>query len=131
MAANLQPLFLGTPFLSQASLTTANTARDGTGTIVSVFTAGANGSRPGAVKACGIGANTAGLVSFFINNSVAWFYWTSLVVVATTPSATVRPWEDYIDPEELEQLVLQSGWKIGAAPTQTENFNVFAYAGSY
>ena len=51
MAANTTPIFTLTPNCPTASLgTTANTASDGSGTLVTLFTAGANGSLVDSVK---------------------------------------------------------------------------------
>jgi hypothetical protein len=45
MAANITPIFTLTPEAVTANIAAANTARDGSGTLVSLFTAGTNGSR--------------------------------------------------------------------------------------
>lgn len=45
MAANTVPIFILTPRTETAALDAANTARDGSGSLVSLFTAGSNGSR--------------------------------------------------------------------------------------
>lgn len=45
MAANTAPIFVLTPNIGLGRLAAANTARDGSGTITTVFTAGADGSR--------------------------------------------------------------------------------------
>lgn len=44
MAAGTSAIFVATPKQPQVRISTANTARDGTGTVGTVFTAGANGS---------------------------------------------------------------------------------------
>ena len=45
MPANFQPIFTLTPNSATGNIAAANTARDGSGTLVTAFTAGANGSR--------------------------------------------------------------------------------------
>lgn len=45
MPANTTPIFTLTPNAFTCSIAAANTARDGSGTLVTAFTAGANGSR--------------------------------------------------------------------------------------
>jgi len=45
MPANTSPIFTLTPKAATANIAAANTARDGSGTLVTLFTAGANGSR--------------------------------------------------------------------------------------
>lgn len=45
MPANTSPIFTLTPKAATANIAAANTARDGSGSLVTLFTAGANGSR--------------------------------------------------------------------------------------
>lgn len=45
MPANTTPIFTLTPKAVTANIAAANTARDGSGTLIDLFTAGANGSR--------------------------------------------------------------------------------------
>lgn len=45
MAANTTPIFVLTPNTAQSRISAANTARDGSGSLVTAFTAGSNGSR--------------------------------------------------------------------------------------
>lgn len=69
MAAGTSPIFVATP--RSTGLTTgvnANTAFDGTGTVVTVFTAGANGSKVEDVILQHLGTNVATTVRIFVNN---------------------------------------------------------------
>src|SRR3990167_2928380 len=68
MAANKEAIFPLTPKIGFGNVTTANTAKDGTGTVVLIFTAGANGARLDKIKAKAAGTNTASVARFFINN---------------------------------------------------------------
>src|SRR5713226_327686 len=78
MAANTNPIFTLTPHVgwgiadgdggTAGPLKTANTAMDGTGTILTVFTAGANGSYLQRVVARPAGTNVASVLRVFINN---------------------------------------------------------------
>ena len=45
MAANIDPIFTVTPNAATAEIDAANTSRDGSGTLVTLLTAGADGSR--------------------------------------------------------------------------------------
>lgn len=68
MAQNTTPIFLLTPRVAQATTgTNANTALDGTGTVTSVFVAGANGSKIEDVFLNHMGTNVATVVRFFID----------------------------------------------------------------
>lgn len=68
MTAALQPIFPATQNVSWGNVTTANTAKDGTGTVVTVFTAGGNGSRIDQIKVRAAGTNVATVLRFFVNN---------------------------------------------------------------
>ena len=50
---------------------TANTARDGTGTVNTIFTAGASGSIVNRVTCIACGTNVASVARFFVNNGSA------------------------------------------------------------
>lgn len=75
MPANQKPIFPLTPKAPATLptlLTTANTAKDGTGTVVQVSeTAGANGAFCAAITALPIGTNTASVLRIFLNNGGA------------------------------------------------------------
>lgn len=45
MPANINPIFTSVPKAATGTIALANTARDGSGTLLTLFTAGANGSR--------------------------------------------------------------------------------------
>lgn len=50
------------------TIITANTAKDGTGTVVAAYTAGANGSRCDGVQVAYTGTSVATVLRLFINN---------------------------------------------------------------
>jgi hypothetical protein len=76
--ANTSPIFTGTPRISWGStdgdggsagpLKTADTNMDGTGTSLTVFTAGSSGSYLKKLRARGAGSCTATVLRVFINN---------------------------------------------------------------
>ena len=69
MPANTVPIFPLTPKVTfTGNITTANTAKDGTGTINLLFTAGANGARIDQIKVRAKGTNVATVMRFFVNN---------------------------------------------------------------
>jgi hypothetical protein len=68
MAANTVPIYSKAGQISGGVLTTANTAMDGTGTVLTVFTAGADGARIERVRSRARGTNVATVLRLFINN---------------------------------------------------------------
>lgn len=73
MAANTAPIFLKAPRLESARISAANVNRDGTGTLVTLWTAGANGSRIDYVvftnASSGIGSAAAKVYRIFISDT--------------------------------------------------------------
>lgn len=72
MSSNTTPIFGSV--LHVAGVTTgtaANTNKDGTGTVATVFTAGANGSKIERIFLQHMGSNTATVIRFFINNGMS------------------------------------------------------------
>ena len=73
MAQNITPIFPLTPRITWTAtpLTTANTAKDGTGTVSNVFTAKVtDGSRVDYLKVRALGTNVATVMRVFINNGL-------------------------------------------------------------
>lgn len=68
MPANTTPIFPLSPKIAFAKLLTANTAKDGTGTVASVFTSGSNGARVDYLKVRALGTNVATVLRVFVNN---------------------------------------------------------------
>lgn len=69
MPANIAPPFPLTPKTPISTpLTTANTARDGTGTVVELLTAGTNGTFIEDVRILSKGTNVATVFRLFLNN---------------------------------------------------------------
>lgn len=71
MVANTKPVFPLTPVMPVGkTLSAANTAKDGTGTMVTLYTAGANGSKVGSVQIAYTGTSVATVLRLFINNGL-------------------------------------------------------------
>lgn len=69
MPLNTAPIYSAAPIVAWGTVATANTAKDGTGTVVTVFTADAtNGGRIEKLKIRAAGTNVATVLRVFINN---------------------------------------------------------------
>jgi hypothetical protein len=116
MASN--PQYIGTPKSPSVTISTANTNRDGTGTLVTLMTAGTNGSRVDRVRIAATGTTTAGMIRFFVGSSLI----NEVPVVATTPSATIPAWATDVVFEN--GLVLEAGATLKVATHNAETFKV-------
>jgi len=144
MPANLQPIFPATQKVSWGTVTTANTAKDGTGTQVTVFTAGTNGSRIDQIKIRPLGTNVATVVRFFINNGSTNATATnnSLAHETTAPASTLSEVAAQSDIDVLinkgDALVcpipyLPAGYKLNIAigTTVAAGLQVTCFGGDY
>lgn len=113
--------YANTPRYEIVVCSTANTSYDGTGTIVTLFTAGENGSRVDGIGWAAQGSTTAGRLSLFARgaSTETWRFVASFEVPALTVSATQPPasggWANI-------SWVLKAGAQIGIAPTKGESF---------
>ena len=128
MAAN--PSFISTPRIGRLSLSTANTATDGTGTINDLITGVAAGTRVLSVNVQGTVTTAASLVNLFLWNGTTWDLFDQITISAVTGGNTAK---SYRLVTVYTDLVLPSAtWKIGAtitvAPT-TGTVRVFAFGG--
>jgi hypothetical protein len=101
--------------------TAANTARDGTGTIATVLTAGTSGTRIDDLTITATGTTTAGVVRLFIHDGATTRLWREVLVSAITPSTTVSPFTATLS---NLGLVLQTGFSLRASTNNAETFNI-------
>lgn len=121
------PQFLTTVRTEMGQISTANTNRDGTGTIVSIFTAGASGSKILSIEVKATVTTTAGMVRLFVNDGVNMRLWQEISISAITASGTVQSFYQRIAPD----LLLESGWSVQASTNNAETFNVIITGGDY
>jgi hypothetical protein len=119
------PAYASIPNLGFASISVANTARDGTGTLETFFTAGANGSRVDKISIVPKGTTTAGMVRIFISNGTTHAFQSEYPIAAKTPSGTVAV--DVIEIIPSLPIALKSGQFLKASTHNAESFNVFGY----
>ena len=124
------PAFISIPRIGRCSLSTANTATDGTGTINDLIVGVAAGTRILSVNLQATGTTVASLVNLFLWDGTQWDLYDQLTVSATIGSNTNKA---YRLPTSYTDLVLPSAtWKLGAtitvAPT-TGTVRVAAFGG--
>jgi hypothetical protein len=88
MAAS--PAFISTPRIGRCSLSTANTATDGTGTITDLITGVAAGTRVLSINVQGTATVVAALVNIFLWDGTQWDLFDQVTITATTGSNTVK-----------------------------------------
>jgi hypothetical protein len=128
------PQYASTPKVGIGQISTANTNRDGTGTIGTVFTAGASGSRIDRAVVSATGTTTAGMVRLFLHDGTNARLYCEMAVTAITPSGTTKAFNDTFEAvttPDLFPLVLPNGWSLRASTHNAESFNVTAVGGDF
>ena len=121
MSANTNPIFVLTPKIiwGTTPLTTANTAKDGTGTVLTVFTAGASGSRVEKLVFVPIGTNVQTVARVFVNNgsSSGVAANNTLIAEITIPASTLTETAAQLVTELVfaDDLKLPAGYKLNVA----------------
>jgi len=135
LPANINPIYPLTPKVSWGQIATANVAKDGTGTVVTVFTAGANGARVDYLKVRAKGTNVATVLRIFINNgsdpTVADN--NALVLEQTIAATTNSETASLADNLITLDMSIPAGYKITCTigTTVAAGLVVTAFAGDY
>lgn len=126
------PIFTATPKIAIGQVSAANTGRDGSGTIVTIYTAGSSGSKIERIRVQATVATTAGAVRIFIHDGSNYRLFKEIMVTAITPSTSVEAFSDEIDCSSADQvLLLPTGYSVRASTHNAEAINVFVVGGDY
>jgi hypothetical protein len=129
-----QAQYASVPKVGVGQISTANTNRDGTGTIGTVFTAGANGSRIDMIDLQATATTTAGMIRLFVHDGTNAYLVVEVPVTAVTPSATNPAYTQQFNTNTMTQflpIVLPTGWSLRASTNNAEAFNVIAFGGDF
>lgn len=143
MAINVTPIFSGSGDIQYGTITTANTAKDGTGTVVTIFTANAtNGGRVERIRFRNIGTNVQTVCRVFINNGLTNAtaanntLYAEITLPATVLSETIaRTLQELPNTADTTAfpLVLPPGYKLNITigTTVAAGYAVTAIGGNY
>ena len=120
--------FAATPRTERATISAANTNRDGTGTIVNLFTAGSGGSRVERITICAIDTTTAGMIRFYLFDGTNTDLWREVPVNAITPSGTSSAYSSQIGGLAF---ILSAGKSLRASTNNAESFRVIVEGGDF
>jgi hypothetical protein len=133
MAAGTLPIYpKAIPGALPTAFTTANTLLDGTGTITTIATAGADGARLDRIFFKARGTVTDGMIRIFVKNGGGTYRLIDEVMVeATTPSATAVAWQTTWTPTGGVGMLLAAAAVVGVSTENNELFNALPYIGDY
>ena len=126
------------PKVGIATISTANTNRDGTGTLGTVFSAASSGSRIDMIQIQAVGTTTAGMVRLFVHDGTNAKLIGEVSVTAVTPSGTIPAWAALLvgSPNGVYggvplPLILPTGYSLRAGTHNAESFNINAFGGDF
>lgn len=126
--------YAATAKVGLANIATANTNRDGSGTVGNVLSAGASGSRIDGVIIQAVGATTAGMVRLFIFDGTNNRLFMEATIVAITPSGTIPAVNlayNHNNSPEIFPIHIPTGYSLRASTNNAESFNVLAFGGDF
>lgn len=132
MAANTSPIFGLTPVIWKNTVSTANTNRDGTGTVATIGTAGTNGTRIEEIVVKATGDPADSVVNIFLYDGSTYYLYDEFDV--GDPAAASTTVSGYREFRTYRNLVLPTGWSIRAAVTVALTsgvINVFCHGADY
>ncbi len=142
MASNTQPIYPAKVIGAEASISTANTGRDGSGTIGTLYTAvaaasGGQGAIVQSITCVATGVTTAGVVRMWRKVSSTYTLLREFLVTAITPSTTIESWKlttaqgADVNGRLTINLLLEPGDIIAFSTHNAETFNISADIGEY
>lgn len=137
MAINTQPIFSkgGSIQWNPSLITAANTAKDGTGTVATLFTAGADGAFVQKLVARSAGTNVATVLRIFVNNGGANSTASnnSLIAEMSLPATTLSETSAQPPFEMTLNFALPSGFKLFATigTAVAAGYEVTVFGGTY
>ena len=145
MAANTAPIYTLAPHVEWGSedgnggaagpLKTANTAKDGTGTVLTVFTAGTEGSYVQEIRARSAGTNVASVLRVFLNNGSSNATLANNVMIAELqlPATTLTEVASLADYTINIQRAIPAGYKLNVTlgTTVAAGYFVSCFGGNY
>lgn len=118
------PSFAVTPRVGAANVATANTNRDGTGTVATLITGAATGTRVAEIVVQARVTTTAGMVRLFLYDGTTYRFFDEIAVAAATVSATVKGTR--VSALYNNLILPSASWSIVVATHNAESIDVVA-----
>lgn len=122
MAAS--PAFAVTPRISSVNVATANANRDGTGTVATLITGVAAGTRIAEIVAQARVTTTAGMVRVFLHDGTTFYLFDEIAISAATVSASVKGTRVSVSYANL--ILPSASWSVRVSTHNAESIDVTA-----
>lgn len=126
------PQFTATPILKIGQVYTANTNRDGSGSLIDLITGSVNGTKIEHIDIIASGSNSQGSIRFFINNGISTFLIKEKLVESTTATGAYEPYFTSLDfSTQDSQFIIPPNYILKAATYNAEPFNIIIHGGNF
>jgi hypothetical protein len=122
MAAD--PAFAVTPRIASVNIATANTNRDGTGTVATLITGASTGTRIAELVVQARVTTTAGMVRIFLYDGSTFYFFDEVSIAAATVSASVKGTRVSTTYNNL--VLPNASWSIRVSTHNAESIDVTA-----
>jgi hypothetical protein len=122
MAAD--PVFAVTPRVASVNIATANTNRDGTGTVATLITGASTGTRIAEIVVQARVTTTAGMVRIFLHDGTTFFFFDEVSVAAATVSASVKGTR--VSTLYTNLVLPSASWSVRVSTHNAESIDVTA-----
>lgn len=123
------PQYASTPKIGSQNVTTADVSLTAPAAAVTIFAAGASGSRAEMATIQATGVTTQGLMRFFLHDGTSYRLIKEVEVRAATPGAAQAAFNTSVTFDG--GINLQVGWSIRVAPSKSEAFTVTIFGGDF
>ena len=113
------PQYAATPITAAVKISTANAARDGTGTLGVLVTASTVPVRIDDLFITAQTTTTAGMIRMYLHDGTTGYLLQEIPVAAVTPSATVQSWSNFLPNLGIHLAV---GWSLRFSTEKAETF---------
>jgi hypothetical protein len=120
----LEPAFAVTPQIGAVNVATANTNRDGTGTVATLITGAATGTRIAEIVVQARVTTTAGMVRIFLYDGTTYRFWDEVAIAAATVSATVKGTR--VSTLYSNLVLPNASWSVVVSTHNAESIDVIA-----
>lgn len=118
------PSFAATPRIASVNVVTANTNRDGTGTIATLITGASTGTRIAEIVVKAKVTTTAGMVRVFLHDGSSYWFFDEISIAAASVSATVQSTRVSVSYNNL--ILPSSSWSIRVSTHNAESMDITA-----
>lgn len=119
------PAFAVTPHLAAVNVATANTNRDGTGTVATLITGAATGTRIAEIVVQARVTTTAGMVRLFLYDGTTYRFFDEVAIAAATASGTVKATR--VSTLYNNLILPSASWSIVVSTHIAESIDVIAF----